>query len=248
MRPSPTASEPGGDDAADAADAGIRAARRSAIEGFQDRDAEFQQAQQNFDGRVEARRSETMLLQRRVNDGEEGAADELAQSELQDYVDGQALTRALIDAEERYRAAKAVCQDVGADILNDDMSSMFPDISDDDPDDDNNEQVRERAQVLRPATIRWCQDLPDMVDTLIAGQAEWTRRPEVDEWEGKSVMDYDSISLRGETKKRKRIDTMLGENRVLRDQAVADWVRVTNKRPMLFHQRDATTVFSRARG
>lgn len=93
----------------------------------------------------------------------------------------------------------------------------------------------------------WRRDLPDLPDTLLAEQEEWTRRPALDEWEARSVLDYDSLSLKGDAKKRKRIDAVLAENRVLRNDAVAEWVRETNKRPMLFHQKDATSVFSVAR-
>lgn len=214
---------------------------------FKDRREDCQQARRDLDGRVEGRRDEGRLLQQRVLDGDADPA-ELADFQRLEYEIGQAFTRALIEAEEQYRAQKIICQELRVDLIDDGVSSMFPDLSEDDPEVDNNQSVRERAQVLEPAITRWRQELPDLPDTLAAAQEEWTRRPDVDEWEATSVKDYDSRSLVDEETKRKRImDAVVAENQARETGAVAEWVRQTNKRPKLFHQRDATFVFSRAR-
>lgn len=203
-------------------------------------------AQQNFRNRGAARLQRAVPLNQRLNDGEAGD-DDITEFELQDYMNNQRLTRELIEAEEACRAAKAECVTQGANILNSDMTSMFPDMSEDDSAMTNGAQTQGRRDLLRPAMLDWQRNLPDFVDTVLAEQAEWTRRPAVDQWDAETVRDYDSVSMREWGRKRKRIDTVLADNQALHDQAVAQWVRDTNKRPMLFHQRDATRVFSRAR-
>lgn len=154
---------------------GDLAIRSYRIKARQLRDAEFA-----FDRKLKFRKQEMSDL---GMDSRAGTPDPDGPkaSKFSEFERVQRLTRKLIEAETSWREAKADCQRLRADILDDGISSMFAKLSEDNTAVTEGVWTAEAKAALAPAILKWRNQLPSLVDTVLAGQAEWTRRPDVDD-------------------------------------------------------------------
>lgn len=130
---------------------------------------ELDNAELAFASKTELRDQEVADLRRRLAAGTANSHDVEA-FQLSDFTRVQTLTRRLIEAEARFRKAKAECQELGADILDDGISSIFPsNLSGDDSAMTEGIPTADDKTRIAPKILRWRDTLPNVVDTLLAG-------------------------------------------------------------------------------
>ncbi|KAK5692824.1 hypothetical protein LTR17_025234 [Elasticomyces elasticus] len=162
--------------------------RQNLIDAFYAADVQLQIAQQEFDNKDENLATELGHLHDALARGEENEGDTQEVFDLRWYTVFQDITRALIDAEEAFAAAKAAVLEAGLSIANDDAESGFGDLGSNGYAEEF--EARMVATTSVPQVEGWLDSVADEASADVDAQTD----VDLDEWDAENVEIGDSQS------------------------------------------------------
>ena len=173
-------------------------ARQSIVERFWAAKDALHQAHKDFEGREVTRAREFQANADAANRGEPTTDDSPEAFDIRWVKRNQELTRAVVDAEAVFAAAKAEIREASIELPPEDQTSVLYDRAD-----DGYRMSFEQdlvGSIPSPVVKHWMSAIP-------GDAAEGIRSPaEVDEWDAEEVGISDSVSLVAEGSERRRID------------------------------------------